>query len=54
MYYRLGDVNNPYANNTIWSIASELYGLDYCNSDYNPLKDEKILNKLAFYGISIE
>lgn len=54
LYYRLGDVNDPYANNTIWSIASELYGLDYCNSDYNPLKDEKILNKLSFYGIIID
>ena len=53
LYYRLGDVNDPYSNNTIWSIASELYGLDYCNSDYNPLKDEKILNKLSFYGINI-
>lgn len=53
LYYRLGDVNDPYANNTIWSITSELYGLDYCNSDYNPLKDEKILNKLSFYGINI-
>lgn len=53
LYYRLGDVEDPYANNTIWSITSKLYGLDYCNSNFNPLKDEKILNKLALYGIHI-
>ena len=54
LYYRLGDVNYPNDDNTIWSITSNLYGLDYCNSYYNPLKDEKILNKLASYGIHIK
>ena len=54
LYYRPGDINAPYENNTIWSIASKLYALDYGNSDYNPLRDEKILKKLAFYGIHIK
>lgn len=53
LYYRLGDKNAPYANNTIWSIAAALYDLDYANSDFNPLKDDRILKKLASYGIQI-
>ncbi len=52
LYYRLGDINAPYENNTIWSIASNLLDLDYANAEYNPLKDEKIIKKLAFYGLS--
>lgn len=52
LYYRLGDINAPYENNTIWSIASTLFDLDYANAEYNPLKDEKIIKKLAFYGLS--
>ncbi len=51
LYYRLGNVNAPYENNTIWSITSKLLDLDYSNSEYNPLKDEKILAKLKFYGL---
>lgn len=54
LYYRLGDVNSPYENNTIWSITSSLFKLDYANSEYNPLKDDKILNKLAFYGLYLK
>lgn len=53
LYYRLGDINAPYENNTIWSIASNLLDLDYANAEYNPLKDEKIIKKLAFYGLSV-
>ena len=53
LYYRLGDINAPYENNTIWSIASSLLDLDYANAEYNPLKDEKIIKELAFYGLSI-
>lgn len=53
LYYRLGNINAPYENNTIWSIASNLLDLDYANAEYNPLKDEKIIKKLAFYGLSI-
>ena len=51
LYYRLGNVNAPYENNTIWSITVKLLDLDYSNSEYNPLKDEKILAKLKFYGL---
>ena len=54
LYYRLGNVAAPYENNIIWSITSELFHLDYANSEYNPLKDDKILKKLSFYGIHIE
>ena len=53
LYYRLGDINAPYENDTIWSIAARPYQLDFCNSEYNPLKDEKILKKLAEHGIII-
>lgn len=51
LYYRLGNVNAPYENNTIWSFVSEVYGFDYSNSEYNPLKDEKILAKLSDFGL---
>lgn len=53
LYYRLGNVNAPYENNTIWSITAKLMDLDYSNSEYNPLKDEKILAKLRFYGLTV-
>lgn len=53
LYYRLGNVNAPYENNTIWSITAKLMNLDYSNSEYNPLKDEKILSKLRFYGLAV-
>lgn len=42
LYYRLGNVSAPYENNIICSITSELFNLDYANSEYNPLRDEKI------------
>ena len=54
LYYRLGDINAPYENNTIWSISSELYHLDYTDSEFNPLKDKKILDELAEYDIYIK
>ena len=53
LYYRLGNISAPYENNTIWSITSNLLDLDYANAEYNPLKDERIIKKLAFYGLSI-
>ena len=53
LYYRLGNVNAPYENNTLWSITSKLFDLDYANTEYNPLKDEKIIKTLGFYGLSI-
>lgn len=54
LYYRLGDINVPYENNTIWSITSKLFDLDYANAEYNPLKDEKIIKILSFYGLTAE
>lgn len=53
LYYRLGNINAPYENNTIWSIASSLLDLDYANTEYNPLKDERIIKRLAFYGLTV-
>lgn len=52
LYYRLGNINAPYENNAIWSITSKLFDLDYANSEYNPLKDEKIIEVLSFYGLT--
>ena len=51
LYYRLRNI--AYAENTIWSITCDLYNLDYCNSDYDPMKDEKIVEKLKQYGLEI-
>ena len=51
LYYRLGNENDPYGNNTIWSIAARLKDLDYANSEYNPLRDPAILERLASVGI---
>ncbi len=53
LYYRLGNENDPYENNTIWSIAARLKDLDYANSEYNPLRDPAILKRLASLGIDI-
>ena len=49
--YRLR--NLEYAENTIWSITCELYHLDYCNSDYDPMKDERIIGKLKKFGFEV-
>ena len=54
LYGRLGDINAPYDDNVLWSIVSAVNNLDYANSEYSPLKDEKILSKLAYYGIRIK
>lgn len=53
LYYRLGKREAPYENNLIWSIATELYNLDYSNSEFNPLMDPNILETLSEYGITI-
>ena len=50
IYYRLRESDE--ADNLLWSITCELYHLDYCNSMYDPVKDEKIIKKLAEYGLS--
>lgn len=52
LYHRLGNVNAPYENELIWSITANLYNLDIAESEYNPLKDDRIIKKLKFYGIS--
>ena len=44
--YRLNPFDNAYEDNLAWSITSNLYHLDYCNSEYNAFRDEKILNIL--------
>lgn len=51
LYYRLR--NLEYAENTIWSITCELYHLDYCNSNYDPMKDERIIGKLKQFGFEV-
>lgn len=53
LYYRLGDSNDPYENNLIWSITSKLKNLDYANSEYSPYRDESILKNLEEYGIHL-
>ncbi|MCR5292465.1 MAG: RNA 2'-phosphotransferase [Eubacterium sp.] len=52
LYYRLRELD--YAENLIWSITCELYHLDYCNSMYDPVNDDKIIRKLEKYGLSFE
>ena len=49
IYYRLRKPD--YAENMIWSITCKLYHLDYCNSEYDPTSDERIIRKLAQYGL---
>lgn len=50
LYYRLR--NSDKAENLIWSITCDLYHLDYCNSEYDPMTDERIINKLKKFGIA--
>ena len=51
LYYRLHD-HEP-AEDVIWGIVCDLYHLDFVNSDYDPMKDEKIIEKMKKYGISL-
>ena len=51
LYYRLRNID--YAEDIIWSITCDLFHLDYCNSEYKPLTDSKIINKLKKYGIEL-
>ena len=51
LYYRLR--NSEFAENLIWSITCELYHLDFCNSEYDPMKDTNILRKLKKYGLEV-
>ena len=51
LYYRL--LNDKHADNLIWSVVCNLYHLDYCNSEYNPMEDEKIIKQLKKLGIEV-
>ena len=44
--YRCNPWDSPYEDNLAWSITSELYNLDYADSEYNAFRDEKIINIL--------
>ena len=49
--YRLKDTDvDP---DLAWGLTSKLFHLDYCNSEYKPLEDEKIIRKLKKYGLKI-
>ena len=51
--YRLNSVDHIYEDNLVWSITCELYHLDYCNSEYNTLRDVKIIKLLNDFGFII-
>lgn len=51
LYYRLYDNKDPYG--LIWSVVCNLYHLDYCNSEYSPFDDEKVVNQMKKYGIDL-
>ena len=51
LYYRLYDNKDPYG--LIWNVVCNLYHLDYCNSEYNPFEDEKVVNQMKKYGIDL-
>lgn len=51
LYYRLYDNKDPYG--LIWSVVCNLYHLDYCNSEYSPFEDEKVVNQMKKYGIDL-
>ena len=52
--YRLNTADRPYEDNLTWSITSNLYHLDYADSEYNAFRDEKIRKILAGYGITYD
>ena len=51
LYYRLYDNKDSYG--LIWNVVCNLYHLDYCNSEYSPFEDEKIINQMRKYGIDL-
>ena len=51
LYYRLYDNKDPYGQ--IWNVVCNLYHLDYCNSEYSPFEDEKIIDQMKKYGIDL-
>jgi len=50
--YRLAELET--AEDLVWSITSEVFHLDFVNSDYQPLKDPTIIRKLEMYGITVD
>ena len=52
--YRLNPIDRPYEDNLAWSITCDLYHLDYCNSEYNAFRDEKIIDILKEFGFNYE
>ena len=51
LYYRLR--NDEHAGNLIWSVVCNLYHLDYANSEYDPMQDEKIIKQLKKLGVEV-
>ena len=51
LYYRLR--NDERADNLIWSVVCNLYHLDYADSEYDPMSDEKIIKQLKKLGIEV-
>ena len=50
LYYRLMKNENSNENNLAWSIVTKLKKIDYL-SDYDPLKDEEIIQERIRLGI---
>jgi hypothetical protein len=51
LYYRLPKDKNSSENNLTWSITSRLKKVDYL-SDYDPMKDEEIIQERIHLGIA--
>ena len=51
LYYRLYDNEDPYG--LIWNVVCNLNHLDFCNSEYSPFEDEKIVNQMKKFGIDL-
>lgn len=47
-------MGDEFYDNILWSITTILYKLDYANSDYEPMKDEKIISEIAKYGFKFK
>lgn len=51
LYYRLHDYEP--AHDIIWGIVCDLYHIDFNDSDYDSLQDEKIIKQLKKLGIEV-
>lgn len=52
LHLRLNTEQNPYDDNTVWSVTSRTYGLSYDCSEYNPFHDLRLEMKLNKYDLS--